>query len=145
MSDPQKWIVYADGAISPERAGAGVVAQDGRGEVILLANRTLPRLTCNEAEYAALVLALEIAGRQRAAVEIRMDSEVVVNQMAGRFAVHSAALKPWHLRACSLARALPDVIYTHIPREQNGIADALAAEAVAGRCWRTKGVPCSGS
>jgi len=138
-------VIYADGAISPERAGAGIVMCDERGHVILLANRVLPRLTNNEAEYAALIMALEVAVQQNAqAVELRLDSEVVVNQMAGRFAVNSATLKSWHMRACEHARRVPHLTYSHIPRTQNGVAHALAAEAIAGRQWCTKGAPCSG-
>jgi ribonuclease HI len=139
------FVIYADGAISPERSGAGIVMRDEKGHVVLLANRVLPRLTNNEAEYAALIMALEVAVQQNAqAVEVRLDSEVVVNQMTGRFAVNSATLKPWHMQACERARHVPHLTYSHIPRTQNGIAHALAAEAVAGRRWCTKGAPCSG-
>ena len=138
-------VIYADGAISPGRAGAGIVMREERGHVILLANRTLPRLTNNEAEYAALIMALEVAAQQRArTVEICLDSEVVVNQMTGRFAVNSATLKSWHRQACERARHVPHLTYTHIPREQNGVAHALATEAVAQRHWCTKDAPCSG-
>ncbi len=147
MSHPAKTrlIIFADGAISPDRAGAGIVARNADGHVILLANQILPPLTCQEAEYAGLVLALEVAAQLNAqAVEIRLDSEVVVNQMIGRFAVNSATLKPWHRKACELARSVRRLSYTHIPRRKNGIAHALAAEAVAGRRWTTRGAPCSG-
>jgi ribonuclease HI len=95
-------------------------------------------MTSGEAEYAGLMLALEIAAQRDAEeVEVRLDSEVVVYQMIGRFAVNSARLKPCHQQACRLARALPRVRYSHVPREQNAIADALAAEAAAGRLWRS--------
>ncbi|WP_119071493.1 ribonuclease HI family protein [Aggregatilinea lenta] len=139
------FVMYADGAISPERAGVGIVLCDEGGHVVLLANRVLPRLTNNEAEYAALIMALEVAAQQNAqSVELRLDSEVVVNQMAGRFAVNSATLKAWHMQACDRARRIPHLTYTHIPRTRNGVAHALATEAVAGRRWCTKGAPCSG-
>lgn len=138
-------VIYADGSISPERSGAGIVVRDAQGHVILLANRSLPRLTSNEAEYAALIMALEVAIQQGAqTVEVRLDSEVVVYQMAGRFAINSSTLKPWHRQACERARQVVNLTYTHIPREQNSVAHALAAEAVAGRRWCTKGAPCSG-
>ena len=66
---------------------------------------------------------------------MRLDSEVVVGQMTGRFAVNSPLLKPVHWAACELARNFPRVRYTHIPRGQNVLADALATEASAGRHW----------
>lgn len=142
MTHEAQLVIYADGGISPERAGAGVVVQDARGDVILVANRVLQRMTNNEAEYHGLLMALEAALRHpNHAIEIRLDSEVVVYQMLGKFAVRSPALKPLHRRACSLARKVPSITYTHIPREQNLIANALAGEAVAGRRWCSKGLP----
>jgi ribonuclease HI len=134
-------LLYADGSIQPERAGAGLVALDKWGNVVYIANRSLPPMTNNEAEYAGLTLALEAAialGGQF--VEIRLDSEVVVYQMIGRFAVNSTALKRCHQQACVLARSLAKVRYTHIPRELNTVADALATEASAGRKWRMGGM-----
>jgi len=134
-------LLYADGSIQPERAGAGLVALDKWGSVVYIANRSLPPMTNNEAEYAGLTLALEAAialGGQF--VEIRLDSEVVVYQMIGRFAVNSTALKRCHQHACVLARSLAKVRYTHIPRELNTVADALATEASAGRKWRMGGM-----
>ncbi|MCC7446490.1 MAG: reverse transcriptase-like protein [Anaerolineae bacterium] len=132
----RKVLILADGAIAPTCAGAAAIAQDAHGVLLALANRSLPRMTNNEAEYAGLVIALEMAARFKAVpIEIQMDSEVVVYQMIGRFSVNSAALKIWHRKACVLARAIPQVTYRHIPREQNRLADALAADAVAGRLW----------
>jgi ribonuclease HI len=134
-------LLYADGSIQPQRAGAGMVALDQWGSVIYIANRPLPPMTNNEAEYAGLVLALEaVIALGGQFVEIRLDSEVVVYQMIGRFAVNSAALKRWHQQACVLARSLAKVRYTHIPRELNTVADALATEASAGRVWRMGGM-----
>jgi ribonuclease HI len=138
----RKVVILADGGIAPDRAGAGAIAQDTQGVLLALANRALPRMTNNEAEYAGLVIALEIASRFRALpVEIYMDSEIVVYQMIGRFSVNSAALKIWHHKACALARAVPRLTYHHIPREQNRMADALAADAIAGRLWFMGGNP----
>lgn len=131
--------VYADGSITPEcgGAGAGAVVLDGAGSIVRLSSRVLTVTTSGEAEYAGLILGLELALDTGALVaEIRMDNEVVVNQMAGRFAINSPRLKSLHWEACELARRFARVVYIHVPREQNGLADALAAEASAGREWR---------
>ena len=141
MNHESQLVIYADGGISPSRAGAGIVVQNELGHVVLVANRTLKPMTNTEAEYYGLIMALETAKRLPAQkIEVRLDSEVVVYQMAGKFAVRSATLKPLHRRACELARALPAVSYTHVPREQNLVANALAGEAVAGRRWCSKGI-----
>jgi ribonuclease HI len=126
--------IYCDGAIGDEGRGTGlgVVVRNGAGEIMGLVKRGLPPMTNNEAEYAALVLALEAARRFRPrALTIHMDSEVVVGQMQGMFAVRSPALKRWHTQACRLARHFREVTFVHIPRDANRLADALAAEALA--------------
>ncbi len=88
-------------------------------------------MTNNEAEYAALILALETAKRfDPRALHVYMDSEVVVGQMRGRFSVHSPALRRWHAQACRLARLYPEIVYHCIPRKANRLADALANEAL---------------
>ncbi|MCB9452441.1 MAG: ribonuclease HI family protein [Anaerolineaceae bacterium] len=129
--------VYTDGSISPNHGGAAAIVMSEIGMVVQMANRVLPLMTSTEAEYAGLILGLELAQAAGAlVVELRMDSEVVVNQMAGHYAVNSARLKKLHWEACDLARQFAKVGYTHIPREQNGVADALASEASSGITWR---------
>ncbi|MBL8132294.1 MAG: ribonuclease HI family protein [Anaerolineae bacterium] len=143
MSNPlpggeRRLIIYADGAVSLKGSGAGIVIVE-RQHIIHLGNRRLAVTTNNEAEYAGLILALENAQSLGAVeVEICLDSEVVVGQMDGRWAVNSAKLKPLHQEACERARALPRIGYRHIPRERNALADALAVEAAAGRLWQSR-------
>jgi len=133
----RRLIVYADGAAASHAAGAGIVAHDERGGLRLIANRKLPPMTNNEAEYAGLLLALEsIASLRAPSIEIRMDSEIAVNQMRGRFAVNSPALKLLHRQACALASQFTGLTYTCIPREHNRVADALAADALLGHLWQ---------
>lgn len=128
--------LFADGGFGQDRAGAGVAAFNPRGDLLLVVNRSLPLVNNNEAEYAALLLALEAAAQLDVTrLEVLMDSEVVVNQMAGRFAVNSTKLKPWHQQACALALNYALVRYTYIPRERNRLADALANEAAYGRTF----------
>ncbi len=129
-------VIYTDGSLTPQGSGAGVVVLDATGQLLHLQNQMLPTQTNNEAEYAALTLALQIAARLKAeVVEIRADSEVMVNQMLGHFAVKSHRLKQCHWQVCELARQFPRVRYVRIPREENILADTLAAEASAGRLW----------
>lgn len=130
--------LFVDGSINPEGSGAGVVAVDRYGRVWQVANRALPSMTNNEAEYMALLLAFEVAaGANAVDLDIYADSEIMVGQMIGRFAVNSPRLKALHQQACAWALRFQQVTYTHIPREQNSLADALAAEASAGRRWCT--------
>lgn len=139
-------VIYADGSSVPGvGSGAGIIVLDAAGRLIHLENQPLPAMTNNEAEYAGLALALKTAERLGAdVVEVRLDSEIVVGQMIGEFAVNSPSLKQGHWLACGLARRFPRVRYKRIPRTQNVLADALAAEASTGRRWCLEGAQCSG-
>lgn len=132
-NQPVRLIVQVDGAIGSSglASGLGVVVRDADGRVIdVYLKRDRPQ-TNNEAEYRALIWALEtLKHHPPREMHIFSDSEVMVNQMAGIFAVHSPALKTLHRQASALARAYPSITYTHIPREYNTLADALAAEAL---------------
>ena len=91
------------------------------------------RTTNNQAEYRALIAALEKAvslGARRA--DIRLDSELVVRQVQGRYRVKNAALRPLHSRVGELLGQLEGFTMTYVPREQNAEADRLANAALAG-------------
>lgn len=130
---PGRWIAQVDGAIGvPGGAtGLGVAIRDASGAVCHVASRRAGPMTNNEAEYSAVILALEmLGGLPRAAVDVVSDSEIVVFQMQGHFSVNSPALKVLHRRACALARGFEEVRFVHVPRDRNGLADALAREAL---------------
>ena len=91
-------------------------------------------MTCNEAEYAALIFALEQAlslGTKE--VKVFSDSRLVVEQMRGWIRVRSSQLRRLHQRARNLVAQFERVTFTHIPREQNQLADAIADEAINGQ------------
>jgi ribonuclease HI len=130
----RKLIIHTDGAIrdNPPVTGVGVVIRDGQGRVLdWISEATEGRLTCNEAEYAALIRALKAAEAYRPReVHLHLDSLIVVNQMRGRFAVRSPALQRLNAQARRLARRFRQVTFTHVRRKRNRLADALANEAV---------------
>jgi ribonuclease HI len=136
MISQDELIAYADGAIGHkcDHTGVGAVLLNDQGRILIWGNRRLGPMTNNEAEYAGLVLALELAiPLHPRRLQVYLDSEVVVGQMNGRFGVRSKGLKPWHRRACHLAQRLGRVTYHHVPRQRNRLADALANEALVGR------------
>ena len=112
------------------RCAAAAIARGDDGRILDLAWRTLEVCTNNEAEYAGLLLGLELAARLRARQTVCvLDSAVVIGQMEGRFAVNSKALRTWHWKASKAARQLPAVRYCLAPREWNRLADGLAGQA----------------
>ncbi len=123
--------VYADASVQPAATGLGVAIKDERGKLIAWLNKATHAMTCNEAEYSALIFAMEQALKYPAReVRIFSDSRLVVEQMLGWIRVHSAHLRPLHRRARELAGRFPSVTFTHVPRERNQLADAIADEAV---------------
>lgn len=113
----------------PTTCAAAAIAYDDQGRMLDWSAQPLPTVTNNEAEYAGLLLGLALAQRWQA-TEARcvLDSEIVIGQMEGRFAVKSARLRHWHHQATLAVRALPLVRYVQIPREWNRLADGLAAQ-----------------
>jgi ribonuclease HI len=58
------------------------------------------------------------------------DSELVVKQVRGEYRVKNAGLKPLFVRALALLREFDSFSITHVRREENAAADAMANEAM---------------
>ncbi|MBK8989892.1 MAG: ribonuclease HI family protein [Chloroflexi bacterium] len=130
--------IHVDGAVSgTEHAGAAAIARSQEGYFVGWLSRQLEPMSNNEAEYHAALLGLTLAHRLGArTVEIISDSEVVVRQMQGQSRVLSGRLKRLHQETCARLGHFEAVSFRHVTREQNHLADALAAEALAGRVVR---------
>ncbi|MEU8520211.1 bifunctional RNase H/acid phosphatase [Streptomyces sp. NBC_01216] len=134
-------IVEADGGSrgNPGPAGYGAVVLDpATGETLAETAEYIGVATNNVAEYKGLIAGLKAARAlfPDAAVHVRMDSKLVVEQMSGRWKIKHPDMKPL---AAEAARVLPAdrVRYEWIPRERNKHADRLANEAMdAGRQGR---------
>lgn len=127
-----KLITYTDGGArgNPGPAGIGVVLMRG-DEVIEAFGRYLGETTNNQAEYRALIAALERASELGAKeVECRMDSELVVKQMRREYRVRDADLQPLFLKVWNLAAGIGRVTFTHVRREANALADAEVNAAI---------------
>lgn len=127
-------IVEADGGArgNPGPAGYGVVVREAAtGEVLVERGESLGQATNNVAEYSGLVAGLSAAADLGAVeVEVRMDSQLVVEQMSGRWQIRNAGLRPLAAKAAALATRFESVRYTWVPRERNVAADALANAAM---------------
>ncbi|MFC0622947.1 bifunctional RNase H/acid phosphatase [Kribbella deserti] len=133
---PDHVIVEADGGSrgNPGPAAYGALVRDpATGEVIAQAGVTIGIATNNVAEYSGLIAGLELAREYApdASIEVRMDSKLVVEQMAGRWKVKHPDMKPLAAKAQSLAPLGTE--WTWVPRAQNSAADALANMALDGK------------
>src|SRR5205823_3926462 len=78
--------------------------------------RPLGHATNNVAEYSALILGLEEAQRRGAtAVDVRMDSLLVVQQMRGLWRIKHPGLVPLALRAGALLASFREREIRHVP------------------------------
>ncbi len=116
---------------NPGPGAIGVVIQTQQGETITTISQAVGSVTNNQAEYMAVIAALEKAvslGFDE--VEIHADSELIVRQINGRYRVKNANLKPLYQKVVELKCRLKSFTITHIPRNLNKEADRLAGEAV---------------
>ena len=126
--------VEADGGSrgNPGTAGSGaVVIDDETGEVIREITRFVGIATNNVAEYLALLAGLEAAYEldADAQITVRMDSKLVIEQMAGRWKIKHPDMLQLGKQVQDLVRG-KSVVWQWIPREQNFRADALANRAM---------------
>ena len=129
----KKAIIHADGAArgNPGPAAIGATIKDEYGKLIARISRRIGTTTNNQAEYRAVIAALEEALKLSVThVKLNSDSELVVRQINGKYRVKKAALKPLHQQVRQLLGLLEGFTVTHIPREQNAEADALANRAL---------------
>lgn len=111
-------------AYTIERPGAAIIEENGY----------LGDTTNNIAEYTALVKALEHAVRLGAtSVVVNSDSELMVQQMNGKYKVKNPGIQPLYQEAVRLAKSVGDVRIRHIYREHNSRADRLCNEALDDR------------
>ena len=125
--------LFTDGAArgNPGPAGIGLVLEDDQGMRLWGGCRYLGTATNNQAEYRALIDGLRKAAEWRPdRLEVYMDSELVVHQVNGRYKVRNRDLQPLHRQALDLLRGFPQIAVSHVPRERNRGADALANRAI---------------
>ena len=141
-TQPVGFVVRTDGAArgNPGPASAGAVlislARPDARSPLAPADASISDYlgvqTNNVAEYTAVVraigLALELGARR---LELLLDSKLIVEQLAGRWRVKDAKLRPLWADALRGLRALPDGwAAAHVARAQNSAADALCNEAI---------------
>jgi probable phosphoglycerate mutase len=131
--DSPALIAYIDGGArgNPGPAGFGVRIERPDGTLVEEFSESIGVATNNVAEYRGLLAALEWArARGVAALRVRSDSLLLVQQMLGNFKVRHPGLQPLHARARLLAADIGNVRYEHVRREANVHADRLANTAM---------------
>lgn len=139
--------IFSDGGArgNPGPAGIGVVVrqvdQETKRQKDFEISKFIGIATNNQAEYTAVMEALKWVitnlitandtSRVSVEAEFFLDSELVVEQLNGRYKVKNEGLKPlfWQIRDLIMQLG-GKVTFKHIPREQNKEADRLVNQAI---------------
>lgn len=132
-------MIYTDGGSSgnPGRAAfAYVFSLDGL--VILKHSERVGLATNNFAEYAGLFSSLEKAlqliKNQKIVVNkitVFSDSNLMINQVNGLFKVKNGKIRDFIMKIRVLEGEIKvPVVYQHIPREKNQLADSLVKKTL---------------
>lgn len=128
INNQNKIIIYTDGGSrgNPGKSAIGVV----------IGNKTYSKYlgikTNNQAEYEALIFALkkikQILGHKNSKkieVEIRLDSELVANQLNGKYKIKEPGLYPLFIEIWNLKQDFKKVEFKNVNRQENKLADKL--------------------
>ena len=132
--------VYFDGLCQPINPGgiscyAFIVKSDGRiihSDYGVAAKPFSEESTNNVAEYTALAKALQwlLANNFNSKkVEIKSDSQLVVNQLTGGYKVKARRILPLFKQVLFLKTKFQDIQIKWIPRDKNREADRLTNKA----------------
>lgn len=123
-----KITVHTDGGSrgNPGPAAIGVVLGEKEyGEY-------LGHATNNQAEYQAVIFAFkklkQILGKKKAKeteVDFKLDSELVVKQLTGKYKILEKELQPLFLDIWNSCLDFKKVNFEHVPREDNKVADRM--------------------
>ncbi len=126
-------VVRTDGGArgNPGPAGIGVVIEDTDENVLEEHAQFIGHTTNNQAEYRAVILALERALAMGATrVDVLADSELLIKQANGEYRVKNIDLAARFREMKKLEAKIGDVTYKHVRRALNMAADALANKAM---------------
>jgi len=130
-----KLIIYTDGGArgnpGPAAIGVAIYETGTINEPILKIGKFLGTTTNNEAEYRAVIVALEetkkLGGKS---LTFFLDSELVVKQLTGKYKIKEPRLAALAADVLRLQNNFLQVVFKHVPREKNKLADALVNEAL---------------
>ena len=133
----RKIIAYFDGACEPINPGGtmgfGAVVTEN-DQITWSASGMIPpngpgTTSNNLAEYTGLLALLDYfieAGLADANIEVRGDSKLVIEQMAGRWKIGDGIYAPSACKARAIAARFTNLRFQWVPRDQNHLADELS-------------------
>jgi ribonuclease HI len=132
-----KIVVHTDGGSrsNPGPAAIGILIEDEFGQKIHQIGEFIGIATNNEAEYLAVIRALEwiftnSSELKTSQVTFYLDSLLVVQQLNKKWKIKEKRLQDLAVGAWSIIKKLPETTLNHIKREENKAADLLVNQAL---------------
>ncbi|XP_061951794.1 uncharacterized protein LOC133674601 [Populus nigra] len=128
--ESDQWTLYFDGAVNVSGNGAGAIVISLENKQYPVSTRLLFECTNNTAEYEACIIGLEAALELKAKkLEVFGDSLLIICQVKGEWQTKDKKLRLYQSYILKLADEFEEIKFTHISRDKNQFADALATLA----------------
>jgi ribonuclease HI len=127
ITEEMPYKLYFDGKAEPNpgKGSGGAVCYNGLEEVFRV-GKYLPQTTNNQAEYIGLIIGLkECIKLGIKSVEVFGDSNLVIEQSAGRWKVNNEILQGLNAQVKTLVKEFSSITFTHILRNKNTVADEI--------------------
>ncbi len=134
-----KLLINIDGGArgNPGPAAVGVVIKSASSKRIKDYKQCLGKASNNEAEYQAAIFALQkvklLLGKKKAkltSLELRSDSQLLVEQMNGHYKILNKRIQSLFLKLWNAKMDFGGVIFRLVSREENKEADQLVNQAL---------------
>lgn len=126
-------VAYTDGGSrgNPGPAAIGIILV-AEGRTLLEHKERIGKATNNQAEYHALIKALELAAGRAPVLRCTLDSELVARQATGKYRVKDRVLQGLFATLREKEKTFEKVSYSHAPRSHPVLrrADWLVNEAL---------------
>ena len=126
-------LIYTDGGSRGNPGPAAIGAVVGEKEY----GESIGNTTNNIAEYKAVIFSLkkakQLLGGAKAGnteVELRTDSQLLVNQLNGEFKIKDKGLQPLFIDIWNLKQDFKKVKFIHVTRDKNKNADRMVNKAL---------------
>ena len=127
LGESDTWTLYFDGAVNIWRNRAGAVVISLENKQYPVSARLLFKCTNNTTEYEACIIGLEAALELKAKkLEVFGDSLLIICQVKGEWQTNDEKLKLYQNYLLRLANEFEEIKFTHISRDKNQFANALA-------------------
>jgi len=117
-------MVFSDGGArgNPGPAAIAFIIQSETGQTVTTNSRYVGVCTNNQAEYKALLAALEtVAALKTETVTCHLDSELVVKQLSGEYRVKNKELKQLWQKVQEIKKQFSEAKFVNVPRSHRVI------------------------